>query len=57
MQIQPKTMKKYTPAEIYGNAGLLYIRYDARIEAKPGGQKKIGGGRPPFSKIQNQRKF
>ena len=57
MPIQPKTIKTFTPAQIYGDAGLLYIRYDARIEAKPGGQKKIAGARPAFSKIQKQPKY
>ena len=34
---------KYSPAQIYGDAGLIYIRYRAQIETKPNGQKKIGG--------------
>ena len=57
MAIQPKTVRSYTPSEIYGSAGLIYIRYDARIESKPGGQKKIGGSRPAFSKIQRQIQY
>ncbi|MFM7984825.1 MAG: hypothetical protein ACKPKO_36440, partial [Candidatus Fonsibacter sp.] len=44
----------YFPAEIYGDAGLIYIRYHAQIESKPNGQKKIGGSRPAFSKITKQ---
>jgi len=57
MPIQPKTVKTYTPSQIYGDAGLIYIRYHGKIEAKPGGQKKIGGGRPAFSKIQKQVEY
>ena len=34
---------KHSPAQIYGDAGLIYIRYHAQIEAKPNGRKKIGG--------------
>ena len=34
---------KLSPAQIYGDAGLIYIRYHAQIEAKPNGQKNIGG--------------
>ena len=42
---------KPSPAQIYGDAGLIYIRYHAQIEAKPNGQNNIGGSRPAFSKI------
>ena len=45
---------KLSPAQIYGDAGLIYIRYHAQIEAKPNGQNKIGGSRPAFSKITKQ---
>ena len=45
---------KYSPAQIYGDAGLIYIRYHAQIETKSNGQKKIGGSRPAFSKITKQ---
>ena len=34
MTVQTKTN---TPAKIYGDAGLIYIRYDAKIETKPSG--------------------
>ena len=51
MESQPKTI---TPARIYGEAGLIYIRYHATIETKPNGQKKVGGSRPAFSKITKQ---
>ena len=52
MASQPRTI---TPAKLYGEAGLIYIRYDANIETKPNGQKKIGHGRgPSYSKIQRQ---
>ena len=42
---------KLPPAQIDGDAGLIYIRYHAQIETKPSGQKNIGGSRPAFSKI------
>ena len=54
MPIQPKTVKTYTPSQIYGDAGLIYIRYHGRIEAKPGGQKKIGGDGPPLARYKNR---
>ena len=44
-------------SDIYKEAGLMYIRYDAEIETKSNGQKKIGGKRtgcPAFSKIEKQ---
>ena len=31
---------KLSPAQIYGDAGLTYIRYRAQIETKLSGQKK-----------------
>ena len=37
-----------------GDAGLIYLRYNAQIETKSNGQKKIGGSRPVFSKITQQ---
>ncbi|MFM7978218.1 MAG: hypothetical protein ACKPKO_02790, partial [Candidatus Fonsibacter sp.] len=46
-----------SPARIYGDAGLVYIRYHAQIEPKPNGQKKIGGSRPAFSKITKQIEY
>ena len=48
------TTSKLSPAKIYGDAGLIYIRYHAQIETKPNGQRKIGGTRPAFSKIKEQ---
>ena len=45
---------KATPAKIYGDANLIYIRYHAQIETKPNGQKKISGSRPPFKGIEKQ---
>ena len=51
MASQPRTI---TPAKLYGEAGLIYIRHHATIESKPNGQKKVGGARPAFSKIQKQ---
>ena len=48
------TTSKLSPTQIYGDANLIFIRYDAQIETKPSGQKKIGGIRPAFSKIKEQ---
>ena len=46
---------KMTYSQLYGQAGLTYIRFDAPVETKPNGQKKIGAGnRPAFSKIVSQ---
>ena len=44
-------------SEIYKEAGLLYIRYNAEIETKSNGQKKIAGKRPAFSKIEKQKEY
>ena len=55
--IQPTTTKTLKPSDIYGQAGLTYIRYHAEIEDKANGQKKIGGRRPAFSKITKQIKY
>ena len=38
--------KKPKISDIYKEAGLMYIRYDAEIETKSNGQKKIGGNAP-----------
>ena len=35
----------------------MYIRYEGEVEAKPNGQKKIGGSRPKFSKMNEQVEF
>ena len=35
----------------------MYIRYNATIEDKPNGQKKIGGTRPAYSKITKQIEY
>ena len=48
---------KNTPKEVYGEAGLIYIRYNAEVEEKPNGRKKIGGKRPLFSKITKQIEY
>ena len=48
---------KYTPAQIYGDSGLIYIRYSASIETKPNGQNNIGGSRPAFSIITKQAAY
>ncbi|MFM7982925.1 MAG: hypothetical protein ACKPKO_26735, partial [Candidatus Fonsibacter sp.] len=46
-----------SPAQIYGDANMIFIRYHAQIETKPNGQKKIGGSRPAFSKIKEQTNY
>ncbi|MFM7980760.1 MAG: hypothetical protein ACKPKO_15715 [Candidatus Fonsibacter sp.] len=46
-----KVAPKLSPAQTYGNAGLIYMRYHAQIESKPNGQNNIGGSRPAFSNI------
>jgi hypothetical protein len=53
---QPRTpaTRITTASQIYQEAGLIYIRYHAEIEDKPNGQKKIGGSRPCFSRIEKQ---
>ena len=51
------TNQEMTLTQIYGEAGLTYIRFDGVIETKPNGQKKIGGSRPKFSKIEKQIKY
>ncbi len=48
---------KTTAAKIYGDAGLIYIRYDAEIVTRPSGDKKISGSRPPFKDIKEQIKY
>ena len=48
------TTSKLSPDQIYGEAGLIYIRYHAKIETNPNGDKKIGGSRPAFSNIKEQ---
>ena len=51
------TTSKDTPAQIYGESGLIYIRYSASIETKPNGQNNIGGSRPAFSIITKQAPY
>ena len=43
-------------SEIYNESGIMYIRFDADIDSKPNGQKKIGGKRNSvaFSKLEKQ---
>ncbi len=48
---------KLSPAQIYGDACLIYIRYHAHIETKPNGYNNIGGSRPQFSRITEQEKY
>ena len=45
---------KLSPNQIYGDAGLVYIRNHAQIETESNGQNKMGGSRPAFSKITKQ---
>ena len=59
MENQPKTTLLMTASALYEQEGLIYIRYNAPIEEKANGQKKIGGGgsRPAFSKITQQIQY
>ena len=50
------TTSSLTPEQIYGDAGLIFIRYDAEIVTKSNGDKKIGGARPPY-KGQTEQKI
>jgi hypothetical protein len=43
--------------ELYVEANLLHVRYDAPIVEKPSGQKNIGGSRPAYSKTVEQPIF
>ena len=54
MQPTNANTRKVKISDLYGEAGLIYIRYHAEIEEKENGQKKIKGKRPPFSKIMKQ---
>ena len=45
------------PAQIYSEAGLIYIRYPATIDTKANGQKKINGKRPAYTKIEKQQRY
>ena len=47
MTAEPRQM---TISQTHKESGVLYIRYNAEIEEKANGQKKIGGTRPAFSK-------
>ena len=51
------TTSKHSPAQFYGDAGLIYIRYHAKIVTKPNGHKNIGGSRPPFKHIEEQENY
>ena len=49
------TITTITYGKLYNESGLMYIRYEADIETKPNGQKKIKGKFPfSFSKLENQ---
>ena len=52
-----QTNRTMTLKQIYAEVGLTYIRFDGVIETKPSGQKKIGGSRPKFSKIEQQIEY
>ena len=52
--------RKTRISEIYKEAGLLHIRYEAEIEHKSNGQRKIGGKRtgcPEYSKLEKQIEY
>ena len=49
--------QKMTISRIYKESGIMFIRYDGKIETKSNGQKKIGGSRPAFSKMEKQVEY
>ena len=51
------TTVKMSASALYEQENLMYIRYNAPIEEKSNGQKKIGGTRPAFSKLTEQPKY
>ena len=52
------TNKTYTPAEIYGKAGLIYIRAPSKVEKKKNGQQKIKANPfPNHGLISQQRNY
>ena len=49
---------KYTPAEIYGEAGLIYIRAPSKVDKKKNGQQKIKANSfPNHGLISQQRNY
>ena len=46
-----------SPAQIYGDAGLIYIIYKAQIVPKSKGQKNICGSLPRLSTIMEQETY
>jgi len=54
MQPTNANTRKVKISDLYGEAGLIYIRYHATIETKPNGQKKIKGKHPKFLQIEEQ---
>ena len=46
--------RRISISQTYKESGIMYIRYDWEIETKSNGQKKIGGNRPSFSKMNKQ---
>ena len=54
MESQGKT---YNVAKQYAEAGPIYMRFHTTVETKRNGHKKIGGSRPPYSKITEQPKY
>ena len=50
----PHPLRQMPISQLYKESGILRIRYNAEIEEKATGQKKIGGTRPAFSKIEKQ---
>ena len=48
---------KLSLVQIYGDAGLICIRYNESIVTKPNSQKNIGGSRPAFSSIVRQPNY
>ena len=49
--------RKMTISQIYHASGLMYIRYDGKIEYRENGQKKTAGNRPAYSEMNKQVEY
>ena len=56
---QTNTTGKTLISDIYKESGIMYIRFDAEIDIKANGQKKIGARRNcvAFSKLEKQPEY
>ena len=46
-----------TISQIYHESGLMYIRYDGKIEDRATGQQEIAGNRPMYKKMIKQVEY